>query len=143
MNTRAIDAWNNFVFQADPMAHPRESERRKAALACKFMSLANNGGLNGFLTNTWDWDAHEVLNALETTGAVSAAAQLGRILEGIGIPLPAMSEAERWDILEKRWTDEFDDLDRLSDQSDKELMSVLERHVAADEDYYLSLDEPQ
>lgn len=106
------------------------------------MGLANNGGLNNFLTNTWDLDAQEVFAALKSTGAVSAAGQLGRILEGIGVPLPAMSQAERWDILEKRWTDDLDDLDLLSDQSDKELMSALERHVAADEDYYLSLDEP-
>lgn len=132
-------AWNNFV-NCEPRDHEWGSPRRAAAITCLFMSGANNGGLNSFLTSSWDLDASEVVRALGAVGAITAERQLERVLRQIGCALPVMTQSERWDILDERWPDDLDpEDDCLSEEADRELMAVLERHVAEHEDYYASL----
>ena len=115
------------------------SIRRAAALASLFMALANNGGLNAFLTSTYDLDVQEVVDALSLVGAAKAERQLTSVLQGLGVPLPASSQSERWDTLDAYWTDALDDFDTLSRQADEQLMLVLGRHVQEHESFYLGL----
>ncbi len=133
-------AWNNFVMLSGPGDHEWGSPRRAAAIASLFMAGANNGGLNSFLTCTFDLHSDEVVSALGAVGAIKAERQLERVLRHIGCELPVMTQSERWDILAERWPDDLDaDDDCLSEEADRELMAVLEQHVAANEEYYASL----
>lgn len=125
---------------SDPSDTGRSPIFRAAAISNLFMGLANNGGLNSFLTASYDFDASEVVKSLEMVGASIAATQLSGILKTLGSPLPAQTQDERWDILDRFWPDELDPIDVLSAESDDQLMSVLSQHVAANEDYYLNLD---
>ena len=115
------------------------STRRAAALASLFMALANNGGLNAFLTSTHDFDAQEVVDALSLVGAAKAELQLASVLQGLGVPLPASSQSERWDTLDAYWTDTLDELDTLSSHASDQLTLVLGRHVQEHESFYLGL----
>ncbi|MDU8941878.1 hypothetical protein [Ovoidimarina sediminis] len=55
---------------------------RAAAIACRYLGSANNGGLNAFPSRSHDLDAGEVLDAIVTLGAAEAADQsLLRVLE--------------------------------------------------------------
>jgi hypothetical protein len=112
---------------------------RDAAIANLFMGLANNGGLNGFLTSTYDFDAAEVVDALGRCGATVAAEQLGAVLGGMGVPLPRQSQIERWKALDKHWSDELDSLETLTLDADQQLMEVLSEHVAKHLEHYLTL----
>lgn len=105
-----------------------------------FMGGANNGGLNSFLTTSHELCAQEVFEALLEIGASEAARQLGQVLAGLGQPLPAAPSELRWEVLDRLWTDDLDDLDTLSSQADAELMAVLERHVSEYRTYYTGLD---
>ena len=125
---------------SEPSAYDAGSEKRHAAIASLFMGAANNGGLNSFLTSTWDFDAAEVKESLLAVGAYAAAKQLEAVLTGLAIPLPVMSQDARWAALDVAWTEELDGLDSLSSTSDDELMVVLERHVASNEAFYLELE---
>ena len=58
------DAWNNFVMNSRPAAYARGTNARAAAIANLYMGLANNGGINSFLTCSYDLDASEVLGTL-------------------------------------------------------------------------------
>lgn len=132
-------AWNNMVMNAYPIAYKKGDERRAAAITSIYMGSANNGGINSFLTSSWDLDAREVLDALETLGAVVAAKQFRRVLKELGDPLPASTQAERWDRLDDLWTDELDALDVLSVEADKDLVAALERHVSTYAEHYLNM----
>jgi len=130
-------AWNNFVMSADPELFEVGDERRNAAIACLYMGGANNGGLNAFLTNYSDLDAQEVLQSLEKVGANPAADQLREVLAKLGEPLPAANQDERWDKLERLWTDELDEMDVLTTEADESLVAALEAHVSKNLEYYL------
>lgn len=104
------------------------------------MSGANNGGLNSFLTSTYDLDGNEVVSALRDLGARKAAHQLEVVLQGLGVPVSASTQNKRWNLLEKQWHDGLDEYDVLSEEADCELLAVLQSHVAANEDFYNSLD---
>jgi len=125
---------------SDPAPYERGSSKRAAAIANMFLGGANNGGLNSFLTSTYDLDAEEVVDALTALGAGKAARQLDAVLTGLGTRLPASTEDERWRLLEERWHDALDDFDILSRDADAELMAVLEAHVAVNEAFYSRLD---
>lgn len=125
---------------SDPASYERGSRMRAAAIANLFLGGANNGGLNSFLTSTYDLDGEEVLDALTALGAGKAARQLDAILTGLGSRLPASTQDERWGLLEERWRDALDEYDVLSKDADAELMAVLETHVAANEAFYSRLD---
>lgn len=103
------------------------------------MGGANNGGLNSFLTSTHDLDADEVLEALIALRAGKAAHQLETVLRGLGRPLRASTEEERWALLDEQWHDDLDQYDVLTTEADAELMQVLEPHVAANEEFYSGL----
>jgi hypothetical protein len=133
-------AWNNFVMR--PFAFDPDETRHAAAIANLFMNLANNGGLNSFLTSTCDLDSQEVVKALKFVGALKAAEQLGKVLDGLGQPLPASSPAQRWEVLERFWTDELEEYETLSEAADRELMLVLEQHVRDYEPFYRALGKP-
>jgi hypothetical protein len=143
MPSCTVQAWNNFVMRSDPSSHEQGSSRRAAAIACLYMGLANNGGLNSFLTSTCDLDASEVVEALTAVGAHLAARQLERVVQSLGKPLPRSSQEERESLLEKYWTDELDDFDVLSSEADAELFAALQRHVRENEAFYLGLDKTQ
>jgi hypothetical protein len=133
------DAWNSFVLLSDPSMYEKGSVKWSAQIAKQYMGQANNGGLNSYLTYSYDLDAQDVLEALSVVEAHIAAAQLGYVVKELGCPLPASSEQERWDVLARAWTDALDQADFLSIEADKELMSVLEAHVGREEDFYLGL----
>ena len=130
-------AWNNFVMSVDPELFEVGDERRNAAIACLYMGGANNGGLNAFLTNYSDLDAQEVLQSLEKVGANPAADQLREVLAKLGEPLPTANQDERWDKLERLWTDELDEMDVLTTEADESLVAALEAYVSKHLEYYL------
>lgn len=134
------EAWNNFVMNSQPDDYEAGSGNRTAAIAKMYMSLANHGGINSFLTNRPELDAAEVLEALRAVGAQVAANEFDFILRGLGVPVPAQSQDARWTLLEKRWSEQMNDHDFLSDAADKELMRVLEQHVRDNEEFYLALE---
>mgnify|MGYP003383136648 CR=1 FL=1 len=132
-------AWNNFVMSDLPDRHAA-SNRYAAAVAKGYMNGALSGGINSFLTNNWELDAQEVLDALRSLGAVNAASELAFILEKIGIPLPQSSQEERWRQLETHWQSSLNEIDFLTNKSEQELMKKLEIHVADNENFYLGLE---
>ena len=119
------------------------SSKRAAAIASLFMDLANNGGLNSFLTSTYDLGAQEVLRALSSIGAVKAASQLQAVLQGLGTDLLVSSQNERWDALDQFWTEALDEFETLSSEADNELTSVLTQHVLDHEEFYFGFEEWQ
>ena len=133
-------AWNNFVMRSEPASYEYGSSKRAAALASLFMGLANNGGLNHFLTSSYDFDATEILDALNHLGATKAGHQLEQILQELGDPLPASSQMERWERMERDWSDELEKYDVLLTEADTELLHALEKHVAANKEFYVRLD---
>ncbi len=139
MTTCSNEAWNNLVLESDPMTLPRGSSYRAASLAALYMGLANSGGINSFLTCTAELDAEEFVLALEQIGASTAASELKKIVSGIGVPILKSSREERWELLDRHWPSELNELDFLSEEADSELLEVLAAHVAANEEYYLKL----
>lgn len=133
------DAWNNFVMHGDPSAFDAGCIKRSAAIANLYMGLANNGGINSFLTDSYELDASEVHDALKSIGALKAAEQFSNVLSRLGCQLPAASQDARWDVLEERWTEDLDEFDVLTSEADQELMMMLEKHVSEHEDFYLAL----
>lgn len=133
-----LAAWNVLVLNADPNAFSKGDERRAAALACRYMGEALNGGINAFLTGSWDLDGQAVLAALEDLDADIAAQELRRVLDLLGAPLPVMSQDERWELLDRLWPAEADSFDFVSADAYKNLERALEAHVQRYLDYYLS-----
>ncbi len=134
------EAWNNFVMSSQLGDYEPGSITRSAAIAKMYMGQANRGGINSFLTNNNELDAAEVLEALVSVGASAAAEQLDLVLRGLGVPVPPASEEARWNLLEHHWSDELNEHDILSDESDRDLMQALERHVKQNEAFYLALE---
>lgn len=132
-------AWSNFVMTNEPQLHEAGSDRRAAATASLFSNLANNGGLNSFLTSTSDLNPQEVVEALISIGAPKAAHQLDWVLRGLKTGLAVSSQQVRWEALDRHWTDALDDMDTLSEEADAELTAALERHVERDQEFYRNL----
>jgi hypothetical protein len=55
----------------------------------------------------------------------------------LGEHLPTATEEERWEKLERLWTDELDEMDLLTSDADKSLVTALEAHVSKHIEYYL------
>jgi len=132
----SVKAWNRFVMSSKPASYELGSARRAAAIANLYMGLANNGGINSFLTCSNDLDAAEVLDSLVAIGALTAANQFGAILQRLG-PAPPATQAERFLLLERRWPSDV--VEVLSPDANRDLMNALERHVLENEDFYLTL----
>jgi len=132
-------AWDNLVYHSFPIPFEEGDLRRAAAIATHYMGTAGNGGLNNFLTSSYDLDANEVLVSLEALGAKIAASQLRHVLEVIGEPLLPSTQEERWDKLMDLWKDELDVADYLTEEADQEIASVLRVHVREFADYYMNI----
>jgi len=106
------------------------------------MALANNGGINSFLTCPPELAASEVVSALKQIGAGPAAEQLEEVLLTLGEDLPAGSQKFRDDTLDRLWTAENDVRidDVVSDEADHSLYSAIAKHAERNVDYYLALD---
>jgi hypothetical protein len=94
-------AWNNFVLNQDSFNAFPAGEKRAAAISKYFMGQVNNGGLNSFLTYSYELDVKEVFEALTAVGAKKAAIELGAILNYLGAPLLRCSQDERWDLMQQ------------------------------------------
>jgi hypothetical protein len=110
-------AWNNFVMRSDHTSYARGSSERAAAIASVFMGGANNGGLNSFLTASYDVDPDEVLDALRALGASKAAHQLEAVINGLGTSLGTSSQDERWRRLESHWRQDLERYDVLPNEA--------------------------
>lgn len=130
-------AWNNLVLNAAPDRFPRGDILRAAAIASIYLAFANNGGLNSFLTSSYDLDAGEVVASLEKIGATYAAKELQKLLDKLGEPLLASTQDERWERLEELWTEDLDECDVLSVEADQDIVGALEKHVEENLDHYL------
>ena len=142
MENLADEPWNKFVMQIEPDVYDAGSSKRAAVIGNLYMNLANNGGINSFLTCSYDLDTSEVLKSLRLIGASKAADQLALVLELLGGDLPVSSQQARWDLLAVRWTDDIDEIDgidTLSKEADDDLMSALTRHVMQHEEFYCTL----
>ena len=132
-------AWNNFVQSSYPPARSIDKVRRAAAIANLYMGAANNGGINSFLTATPELSTNEILDAFIELDMPETAAQFKAVVSGLGKDLPVSSSDARWKMLEDLWNEGIDDLDCLTEQADAELMRLLERHVAENEEYYAAM----
>jgi hypothetical protein len=81
MPTCSERAWNGLVMHSAFASYEHGSSKRAAAIFSLFMGCANNGGLNPFLTSTYDLDAAELLDALTAVGTAKAAHQLEGVLQ--------------------------------------------------------------
>jgi hypothetical protein len=138
-DTPSVEAWNNFVMKLEPRNFEAGSSYRAAAIANLYMGIANNGGINSFLTWSHEFNASEVLEALISVGALTAAKEFNSVLRGLRVPVPAASQEARWSLLERHWSSSLDDYDVLTEQADRDLQQALERHVRLNEAFYLSL----
>jgi hypothetical protein len=134
------NAWNNFVMNDDAENLEKGNSKHVAFIAKNYMNTALGGGINSFLTNSWDLDAKDVLKAVKQIGALIAAKELEHILAKIAVPIPVSSQDARWDLMEKHWPEELNEHDFLSDEAEKDLMLNLEEHVRQNEEFYLSLE---
>lgn len=98
----------------NPEAFNKGDKRRDAAIVSAYMSLANGGGINGFLTSSYNWDAHDVFASFEALGARVPADEFRSILDRLREPIPVASETERWNKLMDLWAEELDDFDILT-----------------------------
>jgi hypothetical protein len=138
-NSPSIEAWNNFVMCSQPSDYQAGSNKRSAAIASLYMGLANNGGINSFLTCSYELDAAEALEALVSVGAFKAAQELSLVLRGLGAPVPSSSQEARFRLLEQHWSDTLDEHDYLSADANEELLRALQRHVQQHEAFYIAL----
>lgn len=138
--TPCAEAWNNFVMHVAPNDFETGSSYRTAAIANLYMGLSNNGGINSFLTFSHEFDAKEVLEALVSIGALTAAKQFNQVLQSLNVPVPASSQEARFQLLERHWPSLLDELDVLSQEADRDLLRALEQHVAKHETFYLTLN---
>jgi hypothetical protein len=135
-----LDAWNNFVMSSQPEDYPKNTMRWAAAMAKNYMNQVNSGGINSFLTNNWELDGDEVLQALKKVGAAAAAEQFVEVLQMLGKPITPSTQNARWQILDECWPPDADnDYDMLSDEAEIGLMQALESHVNKEKDFYHSL----
>lgn len=136
--TPSHKAWNNFIMSS-VLDRPAEREMHAAAIAKFYMNGVNSGGVNSFLTNSWEFDAREVLDELWSIGAVKAAKELQFVLDKLGAPLPPSSQEQRWQRLEFLWPASLDDFDSLIAEAELELMHRLEEHVTRHQHIYEGL----
>lgn len=108
-------------------------------MANQFMGAVLSGGFNYFLTYSSELDPNEVVCALADIGARGAAEELKGVLAELGVQLQPSSEEERWQILDRCWTETLDQSDMLSAEGEEELAAALAGHVAANEYFYLGL----
>ena len=135
-----FDAWNNFVMGSQPEDYSPTDSKHSAALAKNYMNGALGGGINSFLTNSWEFSGQQVLNSLNFMGAVQAAKQFADVLERLGVSILTQTQDERWHLLDKYWPENVDDsFDMLSDESEKSLMFALEKHVQSNEQFYRTM----
>lgn len=139
MASCSVEAWNHFVLWSEASAYERGSIQWAAATAKRYMGSVNNDGLNSFLSQSWDLDPQDVVDALQAIGAQAVAKQLEYVLLRLGVRLTVSSQQERWDVVGFCWKDELDPIDCFSNEADVELMSALEAHVASEEDFYIEL----
>ena len=132
-------AWNNLVMNAEPSKYDVGDDKRAASIVSLYMSGANNGGLNYFLTYSYDLDAQEVLASLETLGASIAAAQFRFVLDMIDDPLAESTEEARWDKLDDLWTDDLYNFDVLAKDADQDLADALTKHIEEYAEFYLQM----
>ena len=132
-------AWNNFVMYSDPSDHVLKSEYRAAAIASQYMALANNGGINSYLTSTSELGGCETVQALECLGAGRAAKELDFVLQQLDVVLTPSSQEERWRVLDVYWPETLGELDLLSSEANTELLAKLALHVMEHEAFYLNL----
>ena len=132
-------AWNNFVMCSRPRDHRAGNSKRSAAIANLYWGLANNGGINSFLTCSYDLDASEVLEALSSVGALKAARELNVVLCGLKTPVPSSSQEARFRLLDLHWSDALNEHDVLTAEADKDLLQALQQHVRQYEAFYLAL----
>ena len=137
-----IEAWNNFVLLSQPSDYQVGTIERAAAIANLYVGLANNGGINSFLTCTNRLDATEVLESLVSIGALEAAKQFNMVLRGLKTSVPASSPEARFILLERHWTNLLDELDILSEEANADLRRALELHVTMHEAFYQELKTP-
>ncbi len=136
-------AWNNLVGNADHSKYAKGDKKRAAAIVSYYMGNAGHGGLNSFLTYSYDLDTHEVLTSLEALGASIAAAELRTVVSTLGDPLVASTQDVRWDKLDTLWIDELDKIDYLSEDADQDLIDALTRHIKEFSEFYLSMPAAQ
>lgn len=139
MSTDHEQAWNNFALNSDPYSPEIDQIKRYAAIANLYMAGANNGGINSFLTAAPLLSGQEVVDALVGLGATSAAEQLIAVLNGLGEAILRSSAESRWETLDRLWTYDLDELDVLSEETNAEMLRVLERHVNSHVVYYQML----
>jgi hypothetical protein len=135
---QSTDAWNNLMF-SDPLTFAKGSDKRAASISARYMSLANNGGINSFLTCSNDFDASEVLESLVAAGALTAAKEFGHVFRGLGGTLPAASQKERFYALEALWRKSLNEHDVLSTEANRDIIVALERHVEQNLAFYEAL----
>lgn len=137
--TQQLVAWNTLVTDADPSKYPRGDIKRAAAIASIYMGIANNGGINHYLTYSYALDGIETYDALIQLGANVAANQYKSILEQLNEPLIATTQDDRWNIIERLWTASLDASDLLTNDADKNILLALEKHIQDHSACYLGL----
>ncbi|MET0183083.1 MAG: hypothetical protein ABW199_09380 [Caulobacterales bacterium] len=125
---------------SEPLAFEKGSDKRAASISARYMGLANNGGINSFLTCSNDLDASEVLDSLVAIGAMTAAKEFSQVLRGLGHALPATSQEERFSALEALWHKSLNELDVLSLEADNDIADALKRHAEQNAAFYEALD---
>jgi hypothetical protein len=138
--TASEEAWNNFVMSSQADRYKKGSMKWAAFIAKYYMNQVNGGGINSFLTNSWDMDAKDVVSAIRAIGALTAAREFEHVLEQLGVPVSVSSQDARWDLMEKHWPDKLNENDFLSDEAEKDLIQRLESHVLQNEKFYLTLE---
>jgi len=133
------EAWNNFVLSFKPTSFPPGDARRSAAIARRYMNGVLSGGINSFLTDSYEISTTDVRQALEQIGAYVAAKDLGQVIEKIGGDLPISDQEGRWRRVEEVWTDDCDEFDCLTDAAEADIVSALEKHVEENLQFYLGI----
>jgi hypothetical protein len=138
-NTQQVVAWNTLVMNADPTKFPQGDIKRSAAIASIYMGIANNGGINHYLTYSHALDGDETYDALIALAANIAASEFSIVLEKLGEPLKATSQDARWDTIERLWTEELDAMDVRTKDADKDIVRALNKHINEHGAFYLGL----
>jgi hypothetical protein len=138
-DTQQMVAWDTLVMNADPSKFPQGDIKRSAAIASIYMGIANNGGINHYLTFSYALDGIETYNALIQLGANTAAKEFKTVLEQLGDPMKSTSQDNRWNLMEKLWTEKFDALDLLTVEADQDIVSALTKHIQEHGAFYLGL----
>jgi hypothetical protein len=137
--TQQVVAWNTLVMSADPTKFPQGDIKRSAAIASIYMGIANNGGINHYLTYSHALNGDETYGALIDLGANIAASEFRIFMDELGEPLKATNQDARWDTIERLWNDKLDALDVLTKDADKDIIRALNKHIHEHGAFYLGL----